>query len=202
LKFDEDNGTVSYRWKADEPGFAMPVLRRRQGLLAAHPTHGRWQTMKTPLKKTEFAVATDLYYVTVTSSSIYFSVPGSAWAENKMGGRFADVLRSLTLRTPARIDALGFPSAVPPRNRNRRREDRLPLHVAARRRLAFGEALAKLSPVVRLGEMGASGAGANCRSSSSPPRSPRRRKPAAPVSWSSTPRPTSTPAKWTARKPS
>ena len=30
-----------------------------------HPT-AEWQTMKTPLKKDEFEVATDLYYVTVT----------------------------------------------------------------------------------------------------------------------------------------
>ena len=50
LKFDEGEGTVSYRWKADEPGFAMPVRVGTRGPLADSskpPTD--WQTMKTPL---------------------------------------------------------------------------------------------------------------------------------------------------------
>jgi len=66
LKFDEAEGTVSYRWKADEPGFAMPV---RVGLKTQwqtiQPTTD-WQTMKTPLKKGDFEVATDLYYINVS----------------------------------------------------------------------------------------------------------------------------------------
>jgi aminopeptidase N len=68
LKFDDAAGTVAYRWKADEKDFAMPV---RVGLKdhwqIIHPTTD-WQTMKTPLKKNEFAVATDLYYVNVNKS--------------------------------------------------------------------------------------------------------------------------------------
>jgi len=65
LKFDEAEGTVSYRWKADEPGFAMPVrIGAKDSWQLVQPT-AEWQTMKTALKKAEFAVATDLYYVTV-----------------------------------------------------------------------------------------------------------------------------------------
>jgi len=68
LKFDEAAGTVSYRWKVDEPGFAMPV---RVG------SKDRWQiieatteskTMKTSLKRDAFEVATDLYFVEVSKS--------------------------------------------------------------------------------------------------------------------------------------
>ncbi len=64
LKFDEPS-TVQYRWVADEKGFAMPV---RAGLKdhweTLHPTT-EWQTMKTPLTKDQFDVATDLYYINV-----------------------------------------------------------------------------------------------------------------------------------------
>jgi aminopeptidase N len=68
LTFDEQKGTVSYRWKADERAFAMPIrvgLRQRWQVIT--PTT-EWQTMPTVLKKGEFEVATDLYYVTVTKS--------------------------------------------------------------------------------------------------------------------------------------
>jgi aminopeptidase N len=66
LKFDDAAGTVSFRWQADEKAFAMPV---RVGLKdhweTIHPTT-EWQTMKTPLKRDQFAVATDLYYINVS----------------------------------------------------------------------------------------------------------------------------------------
>ena len=66
LKFDEALKAVSYRWQAEEPGFAMPV---RVGQPAAwqviRPT-AEWQTMKTPLATDAFEVATDLYYVNVS----------------------------------------------------------------------------------------------------------------------------------------
>ncbi|MGB8459927.1 MAG: M1 family metallopeptidase [Candidatus Acidiferrum sp.] len=65
LKFDEAGGTVSYRWKVDESGFAMPVRvgkRERWQIIEATT---EWQTMKTPLSKDQFDVATDLYYVNV-----------------------------------------------------------------------------------------------------------------------------------------
>jgi len=68
LKFNDATGTVAYRWKADEKDFAMPVrvgLKDRWQII--HPTTD-WQTMKTPLRKNEFAVATNLYYVDVNKS--------------------------------------------------------------------------------------------------------------------------------------
>ena len=38
LKFDEAGQSVSYRWKVDEPDFAMPV-RVKKGALANHPAN-------------------------------------------------------------------------------------------------------------------------------------------------------------------
>jgi aminopeptidase N len=68
LKFDEANSTVAYRWKVDEPKFAMPVrVGTKDNWQIIQPTT-LWQTMKTPLKKAEFAVATDLYFIEVSKS--------------------------------------------------------------------------------------------------------------------------------------
>jgi aminopeptidase N len=65
LFFDPTEGTVSYKWKADEPGFSMPVLvEDREHWQRITPTLN-WQTMKTPLTKEQFQVATDLFYVNV-----------------------------------------------------------------------------------------------------------------------------------------
>jgi aminopeptidase N len=65
LKFDEAAGTVSYRWKADEAAFAMPVkVGVPEKWQTITPT-AQWQTMKTSLTRESFGVATDLYYVNV-----------------------------------------------------------------------------------------------------------------------------------------
>jgi aminopeptidase N len=59
------DGEVDYRWEADEPGFAMPVrvgTKDNWQIIAATTD---WQTLKTPLKKDDFDVATDLYYINV-----------------------------------------------------------------------------------------------------------------------------------------
>jgi aminopeptidase N len=65
LFFDPVEGTVSYKWKADEPEFSMPVLvGDKDHWLRITPTLN-WQTMKTPLTKDQFEVATDLFYVDV-----------------------------------------------------------------------------------------------------------------------------------------
>ena len=64
--FNEAAGTVAYRWKADERGFAMPIrVGEPRQVDAIQPTTD-WKLMKTPLKKDAFEVATDLYYVNVT----------------------------------------------------------------------------------------------------------------------------------------
>lgn len=68
LKFDEAEGNVSYRWKVDEPKFAMPVRVGTKDNWQLIQATREWQTMKTPLKKDEFAVATDLYFVDVSKS--------------------------------------------------------------------------------------------------------------------------------------
>ncbi len=66
LKFAD--GSVSYRWKADEKNFAMPVrVGTKEKWQLTQPTTG-WQTMKTTLSKDQFEVATDLYFVDVVKS--------------------------------------------------------------------------------------------------------------------------------------
>ena len=68
LKFDEASGVVRYRWQADEPGFAMPVsVGTKDHWKIIHPT-SQWQQLKSGLKKEDFQVATDLYYVEVKKS--------------------------------------------------------------------------------------------------------------------------------------
>jgi len=68
LKFDEVAGTVSYRWNVDETAFAMPVrVGAKEHWQIIQPTVA-WQTMKTPLRKEDFQVATDLYFIEVDKS--------------------------------------------------------------------------------------------------------------------------------------
>jgi aminopeptidase N len=69
LKFDEAKGMVSYRWKAEEKSFAMPVrVGVKDKWQVIQPTTN-WQDMKTALKKDQFEVATDLYYIVVNKTS-------------------------------------------------------------------------------------------------------------------------------------
>jgi aminopeptidase N len=66
LAFDESESTVAYRWKADERDFNMPIrVGARANWQTIEPATG-WKTMKTPIGKDDFEVATDLYYVNVT----------------------------------------------------------------------------------------------------------------------------------------
>ena len=66
LTFDDKAGTVSYRWKADERAFAMPIrVGSRAAWQTIRPTTD-WQTMPNKLGKERFEVATDLYYVNVS----------------------------------------------------------------------------------------------------------------------------------------
>ena len=68
LKFDDAQGTVAYRWKADEKDFAMPIrVGDKDRWQVIHPMT-EWQTMKASLAEKNFAVATDLYYVNVARS--------------------------------------------------------------------------------------------------------------------------------------
>jgi aminopeptidase N len=65
LKFNVGEGTVSYRWKVDEMGFAMPVRVGKKDNWQLIQATTDWQSMKTTIAKDEFEVATDLYYVNV-----------------------------------------------------------------------------------------------------------------------------------------
>jgi aminopeptidase N len=66
LKFDEAAHSVSYKWDADEPGFAMPIkVGSKENWQIIQPTNTGWKTLSTPLTKDQFDVATDLYYVNV-----------------------------------------------------------------------------------------------------------------------------------------
>lgn len=65
LKLDEAAGSVSFRWKSEVPGFDMPVKAGRRGQWLTLRPSAEWQTMKTDLKKDEFEVADDLFYIDV-----------------------------------------------------------------------------------------------------------------------------------------
>jgi hypothetical protein len=65
LKFDTTAGTVAYRWKVDEPGFAMPIrVGSKSAWQIIQPTT-EWKSMATRLTRDSFEVATDLYFVNV-----------------------------------------------------------------------------------------------------------------------------------------
>jgi aminopeptidase N len=69
LGFDPAHQTVSYRWKADEPAFAMPIeVGDPQNWTKITPITATWQTMPWTSSAESFHVATDLYYVDVNSS--------------------------------------------------------------------------------------------------------------------------------------
>jgi aminopeptidase N len=66
LQFQESDGSVSYRWKADEKDFAMPIKVGRKGAWQTIQPTTEWQTMKSSVKKDDFEVPTDLYFVNVS----------------------------------------------------------------------------------------------------------------------------------------
>jgi aminopeptidase N len=68
VAFNEADGTMAYRWKADERGFDMPIKAGRRGAWDTLRPTTDWKLLKTQLKKDEFEVATDLFYVNVSIS--------------------------------------------------------------------------------------------------------------------------------------
>ncbi len=68
LTFHEKDGTVSYRWNADERAFAMPIRVGTRGQWQTIQPTTNWQTMPTRLTSETFEVATDLYYVNVNKA--------------------------------------------------------------------------------------------------------------------------------------
>jgi len=68
LAFDPAAHTVRYRWRTDEPAFAMPIrVGDPAHWLTIRPTT-QWQTLPTLLTRDTFQVATDLFYVNVDKS--------------------------------------------------------------------------------------------------------------------------------------
>ena len=60
-------GSVRYRWVAEEPGFAMPVLVGKPGAWQRIEPTTAWQSMATRLDRDQFAVDTDLFYIKVNT---------------------------------------------------------------------------------------------------------------------------------------
>jgi aminopeptidase N len=66
LTFDPSHKTVSYRWKTDEAGFAMPIeVGDPQHWTTVKPVTQESKTMPWDGTSDSFKVATDLYYVNV-----------------------------------------------------------------------------------------------------------------------------------------
>ena len=65
LAFNERDGLMSYRWKAGERAFAMPVRVGTAGTWTILEPTTDWQTMPMAIPKAAIEVATDLYYVEV-----------------------------------------------------------------------------------------------------------------------------------------
>jgi aminopeptidase N len=65
LAFNQQEGTMAYRWKAEERAFAMPVRVGIPGSWTILEPTTDWKTMRSPLPKEMVEVATDLYYVNV-----------------------------------------------------------------------------------------------------------------------------------------
>ena len=67
LRFDDAANTVSYRWNAEEKDFAMPVrVGQKDHWQIIYPTTSEWKTLSSSVKKNDFDVATDLYYINVS----------------------------------------------------------------------------------------------------------------------------------------
>jgi aminopeptidase N len=69
LAFHPAEGTVGYRWKADEPGFDMPIRVGKAGAWQIIQPTSAWKTMPTTIAPNEFDIAADLYYVNVAKSA-------------------------------------------------------------------------------------------------------------------------------------
>jgi aminopeptidase N len=65
LAFNEKEGTLAYRWDAAERSFAMPIKVGKRGQWQTIVPTTDWATMRSPVTKDEFEVATDLFYVNV-----------------------------------------------------------------------------------------------------------------------------------------
>ncbi len=66
LVFNDKEGTLAYRWKADERAFAMPIrVGAKREWQTIRPTTD-WVVVKNSIPKDQFDVATDWFYVDVS----------------------------------------------------------------------------------------------------------------------------------------
>lgn len=65
LKVDQATGNLEYRWKADEPGFAMPVKIGASGNWVTIKPTTEWKSMRSPAERDRLEAATSLYYIAV-----------------------------------------------------------------------------------------------------------------------------------------
>ena len=70
LQYDAQAHAMRYRWKADEPAFAMPIeVGDPQHWARIDPNTAEWKSMPWMASADDFKVATDLYYVNVERSA-------------------------------------------------------------------------------------------------------------------------------------
>jgi hypothetical protein len=65
LSFDDAAQTLTYRWRADERDFAMPVRIGTAGKTQIIRPTRDWQIMRNDVPMAEFEVASELYYIDV-----------------------------------------------------------------------------------------------------------------------------------------
>lgn len=69
---DETVGATShvvlYKWQSEEPGFAMPVKVGDPARWTTIRPTTEWKTMRTPLTREQFQVATELFYINVSKT--------------------------------------------------------------------------------------------------------------------------------------
>jgi hypothetical protein len=65
LVVNDADGTLAYRWIADERGFNMPVKIGSGGKWQIIEPTMDWKTMKSPAPKADLEVATDHYFINV-----------------------------------------------------------------------------------------------------------------------------------------
>jgi hypothetical protein len=70
LTFNETDGSLAYRWRADERAFAMPIRAGAHGQWQTLEPTTDWKVMKNTVKPDAFEVATDFFYVNVAKQVV------------------------------------------------------------------------------------------------------------------------------------
>jgi aminopeptidase N len=69
LTFHAADGTLAYRWKADERDFAMPVRIGANGTWQTVEPTTDWKLMPAPFRRDQVLVDTDHYYIAVNTTA-------------------------------------------------------------------------------------------------------------------------------------